>query len=103
MNTLAPKRIEIHQLEGQDRRKRVFNRHVEIHRMENRYVSSFQYEGKSYWSDSQPIIKAALDHLVQKLHQAGFSQLRSRLNFRGKRYLAEREPWTNYETPDTPS
>ncbi len=99
MSTIISKRIEAHQLEGLDNRKRVFNRHVDLRRSEKRYVSTFHYEGQSFSSKPQPTIKEALADLIQRLHQSGFSQLRSRINFRGKRYLAEREPWTSYNDP----
>ena len=90
-------RLETHQLEGLDDRSRVFNRHVDLTRMENGYVANFYYEGQLYLSDPQPTMKEALHQLVRRLHPLGFKGLRSRLNFRGQRYLAEREPWVNYQ------
>lgn len=93
---LSAARIERYQLEGQDPSLRVFNRSVEINRGENGYTSHFSYEGKTYSSSAQKTIKEALFTLVESLQQIGFRRLRSRLNFRGKRYLAEREPWTDY-------
>lgn len=89
-------RIETHQLEGLDDRRRVFNRHAEIGRTEDGYVASFYYEGQFFSSDSIRTIKEAMGQLVLRLQQSGFSRLRSRLNFRGQRYLAEREPWVDY-------
>jgi hypothetical protein len=89
-------RIETHQLEGLDDRRRVFNRHVEIRRTEEGYTANFYYEGRFFSSDSHPTIKEAMGRLIQRLQQSGFSRLRSRLNFRGQRYLAEREPWVDY-------
>lgn len=96
-----PMRLEVHQLEGLDDRRRVFNRHVDLHRMENGYVANFYYEGQSYSSDPQPTMKKALGQLVERLHPLGFKALRSRLNFQGRRYLAEREPWVDYPNDAT--
>ncbi len=90
-------RLEIHQIEGQDDRTRVFNRHADLERTEDGYTASFYYEGHFYSSTPQRTIKESLSQLIQRLQQLGFCKLRSRLNFRGKRYLAEREPWTHYE------
>lgn len=99
MSIVSVKRIEIHQLEGLDTRRRVFNRNVEITRTDSGYVGTIPYEGETYSSDPRPTIKEALNDLVQRLVGKGFSELRSRVNFRGKRYLAEREPWVQYGEP----
>jgi hypothetical protein len=37
--------------------------------------------------------------LVQKLQALGFSRLRTRANFKGSRYLAEKETWIEYPDP----
>jgi hypothetical protein len=37
--------------------------------------------------------------LVDKLRELGFRRMRTRPNFKGKRYLAEKETWVDY--PDT--
>jgi hypothetical protein len=97
MNTAAPKRLEIHQLEGQDKDHRVFNRHAEILRTDEGYISSFSYEGNFVTGGPKPTIQSAMEDLVRRLRESGFSRLRSRINFRGKRYLAEAEPWINYD------
>ena len=39
--------------------------------------------------------------VVDKLLSVGFTRLRTRLNFKGNRYLAEKETWTDY--PDLPA
>ena len=39
--------------------------------------------------------------VVEKLMGVGFTRLRTRLNFKGNRYLAEKETWTDY--PDLPA
>jgi len=97
MNAAPPKRIEIHQIEGQDEQHRVFNRHAEILRTDAGYVSSFSYEGTFLSGGPKPTIQSAMEDLARRLRDAGFSKIRSRINFRGKRYLAESEPWINYD------
>ena len=42
-----------------------------------------------------------LKAVVDKLLSVGFTRLRTRLNFKGNRYLAEKETWTDY--PDLPA
>jgi hypothetical protein len=37
--------------------------------------------------------------LIERLQRLGFAQLRSRVNFKGSRYLAERHPWVDYQDP----
>ena len=90
-------RLEIHQLEGQDTRRRVFNRHVDIERAHNSYTAAFYYEGTFYSSDPQRTIKESLSQLIRNLQQKGYCKLCTRLNFRGRRYFAEQEPWIHYE------
>jgi hypothetical protein len=36
---------------------------------------------------------------VDKLQQSGFTRLRTRANFKGTRYLAEKETWVEYPDP----
>ena len=43
---------------------------------------------------------AVVKELVEKLQESGFSRLRTRANFKGTRYLAEKETWIDY--PDLP-
>lgn len=88
--------IEIHQLEGQDDRDRVFNRRIEVARVEKGYRGAFHYEGITVETEPKRTISDCLVDLVGRLQQLGFHRLRSRVNFRGQRYLAEREPWVDY-------
>lgn len=91
--------IERHQIEGLDERRRVFNRLVDILRVEKGYSSFFHYEGLTFEAKPFRTIEDTMRALVAQLHQTGFSGLRSRRNFRGKRYFAEREAWVNYDDP----
>jgi len=87
---------ERHQIEGQDERQRVFNRLVDIQRIERGYKAIFHYEGLTFETDAFRTVEETLRNFVSHLQRSGFSNLRTRLNFRGPRYLAEREPWVNY-------
>lgn len=88
--------VERHQIEGQDERHRVFNRLVDILRVEKGYTAIFHYEGLTFETESARTVEETIRNLISKLQKAGCSNLRTRLNFRGQRYLAEREPWVNY-------
>jgi len=91
--------IEIHQLEGFDPQGRSFNRNVEVHRSDKGFSARFQYEGLSAGSATYVTITETIADLIQKLQQKGFRKLRARVNFKGKRYLAERQPWVDYPDP----
>lgn len=91
--------VERHQIEGQDERQRVFNRLVDILRVEKGYTAMFHYEGLTFETESARTVEETIRTLISKLQKASCSNLRTRLNFRGPRYLAEREPWVNY--PDS--
>lgn len=92
-------RIEIHQLEGFDRRDKSFNRNVEIWRTPHGYVAYFQYEGLEVQSPPALRPAEALQALVARLFRHGIMRIRTRLNFKGARYMAERLPWVEYQTP----
>jgi hypothetical protein len=91
--------IEKHQMEGNDPPGRYFNRIVPITRTATGYSAKVQYETVSAETPSLPTIAGALQHLAAKFQELGFLRLRTRLNFRGKRYLAEKEPWVDYPDP----
>ena len=38
-------------------------------------------------------------HLAGQLQKIEFTRLRTRLNFRGKKYYAEKEAWVDYPDP----
>ncbi|MEW6324463.1 MAG: hypothetical protein AB1515_03650 [Nitrospirota bacterium] len=92
-------RVEIHQLEGFDRRDKSFNRNVEIWRTPDGYVAYFQYEGLELQSVPGLRPADALRTLVERLSRHGIARIRTRLNFKGNRYLAERMPWVNHGEP----
>ncbi len=92
--------VEKHQLEGIDPSDRYFNRLIPIKRVEGGYSGTVMYEALSIDSNIHRTVKETLTEIVEKLHEFGFSQIRTRLNFKGQKYLAEKETWTEY--PDTP-
>jgi len=54
------------------------------------------YEALTVEGQSHPTIGAAVTELVQKLQAFGFIRLRTRANFKGSKYLAEKETWIEY-------
>ena len=93
--------MERHQIEGLDERRRVFNRMADFTRTDKGYTATFFYEGLTFESAAARTIEETMRNLIGRLQAAGLSHLRTRLNFRRQRYLAEREPWLNH--PDANS
>lgn len=89
--------LEKHQLEGNDPSTRSFNRTVVIARLAKRYVASIIYEDLKVQSDPHSTIAAAMADVVHRLREFGFTNMRTRVNFRGKRYLAEKEQWVDHQ------
>lgn len=95
---MGPRVVERHQLEGVDPEKRSFNRWVEIVRSTRGYTAEMGYEGLHLVSLAHPTPRQCLDDLVRQFQATGFARIRTKLNMRGSRYLAEREPWV--DSPD---
>ena len=72
---------------------------VAVTRTVTGYTAKIQYESVSEETSSWPTVLEALQVLVRQLLGHGFSRMRTRVNFRGVRYLAEKEPWIDY--PDS--
>ena len=92
-------KVEIHQVEGFDPNPRSFNRNAEVIRSGKGYYAAINYEGLQIQGQIFPTIEAAIRDLISNLQAKGFSRLRTRVNFKGQRYLAEREPWVDYPDP----
>jgi tRNA G26 N,N-dimethylase Trm1 len=88
--------VEKHQLEGTDPSDRYFNRMVAVKRVERGYSASFMYEDLTVEGDTHKTVAAAVKEIVDKLRDLGFSGMRTRVNFKGQRYLAEKETWLDY-------
>jgi hypothetical protein len=54
------------------------------------------YEALTVESGSHSTITATVKELVDKLQDFGFTRMRTRANFKGTRYLAEKETWVEY-------
>lgn len=88
--------VEKHQLEGVDPSDRYFSRAVLVNRTPSGYAAKVMYEALTVEGGSHSTIVAAVTDLVEKLQGLGFSRMRSRANFKGARYLAEKETWVDY-------
>jgi len=88
--------VERHQIEGSDPSDRYFNRSILVSRVAQGYAGKVMYESLTVDGDTQPTVSAAVKNLVEKLQALGFNRIRTRPNFKGRRYLAEKETWTDY-------
>lgn len=88
--------VEKHQVEGVDPSDRYFNRAILVNRTSAGYSTKVMYEALIVESRSHTTIIAAVKELVEKLQDFGFTRLRTRPNFKGTRYLAEKETWIDY-------
>jgi hypothetical protein len=88
--------VEKHQLEGVDPSDRYFNRTILVNRTPSGYSATIMYEAFVVESRSHSTIAATVKELVDKLQGFGFTRMRTRANFKGTRYLAEKETWLDY-------
>lgn len=93
--------VERHQLEGNDPSDRYFSRAIMVSRTPTGYLARVTYEALSVEGHTHTSVPAAVKSLVERLLELGFRRLRTRQNFKGRRYLAEKETWVEY--PDPPS
>ncbi len=91
--------VERHQIEGTDPSDRSFNRAVPVSRSRNGYSAKFTYEGLAVEGQPHPTVGGAVKSLAEQLQDLGFRRLRTRVNFKGRRYLAEKETWVDYPDP----
>jgi len=91
--------VEKHQLEGVDPSDRYFNRTILVNRTSSGYSAKIMYEAFVVESPSHSTIAATVKELVDKLQGFGFTRMRTRANFKGTRYLAEKETWLDYPDP----
>ncbi len=88
--------VEKHQLEGTDPSDRYFNRTVPVKHVKRGYVASMLYEALVTESGMHHTVGGAIRDIVDKLQLLGFTHMRTRLNFKGQAYLAEKESWVEY-------
>jgi hypothetical protein len=91
--------IEKHQVEGVDPSDRYFNRTVLVNRTPSGYAAKVMYEALTVEGHSHPTIAAAVQELIELMQGFGFTKLRTRANFKGTKYLAEKETWVDYQDP----
>jgi hypothetical protein len=89
--------IEKHQVEGVDPSDRYFNRTILVNRTPSGYAAKVMYEALNVEGHSHPTITAAVQELIEAMQRFGFSKLRTRANFKGTKYLAEKETWLDYQ------
>jgi len=89
--------IEKHQVEGVDPSDRYFNRTVLVNRTPSGYAAKVMYEALTIEGHSHPTIAVAVQELIELMQGFGFTKLRTRANFKGVKYLAEKETWLDYE------
>lgn len=90
--------IERHQLEGNDPSDRYFSRSILINHIPQGYQATVMYEALTVEGHAQPTIAGTVTSVIDQLRTLGFRRMRTRTNFKGRRYLAEKETWI--EHPD---
>ena len=88
--------VERHQLEGMDPSDRYFNRMIPIKRVERGYSGTVMYEALNLESQVYRTVQEVLKDITDQLRELGFTTMRTRLNFKGQKYLAEKETWVDY-------
>lgn len=88
--------VERHQLEGTDPSERYLNRSILIKRVDRGYKAQVMYEALTVESQPHTTVAASVREVVKNLQALGFRRMRTRLNFKGQRYLAEKETWIDY-------
>ena len=95
--------IEKHQVAGLDEKERGFNRQIDVERIEGGYRAVLRYEQTLVETAACDTSAQTVDELVRMLRDRGYTQLRSRLNFKGAAYLGTQEPWIEYPDPNAPA
>ena len=94
--------VEKHQVAGLDEKERGFNRQIDVERVDDGYRAILRYEQTLVEATACETSVHAVDELVRVLRDRGYTQLRSRLNFKGAAYLGTQEPWIEYPDPNAP-
>ncbi len=95
-----PPSTNTYEIAGLDDLERGFNRQVEMNHLEGHYQANFRYEKLLLSADPQVTEAEALLNLIAQLHKKGYTQLRSRLHFRGDTYLGTQELWKEHPDPE---
>ncbi len=86
-----------YQLAGLDDLDRGFNRQVNMTVMDETFQAVFQYETLLFETAPHVTEHAALASLIAELQKRGYTQLRSRLQFRDAAYLGNQETWEEHQ------
>ena len=89
-----------YQLAGIDDLGRGFNRQVEMKVLDGTFQAVFRYERFLVETEPQSTEQAAVAMLISQLQERGYTQLRSRLQFRGEAYLGNQELWVDHPDPE---
>lgn len=90
-----------YQISGLDDLGRGFNRQVELKVSGGTFQAVFRYERFLLETEPQTTEKAAVTLLIAQLHDRGYTQLRSRLQFQGEAYLGNQELWEEHPDPES--
>ena len=94
--------VEKHQVAGLDEKERGFNRQIDVERIDGGYRAVLRYEQTLVETTACETSVQTLDELVRMLRERGYTQLQSRLTFKGAAYLGTQEPWMEYPDPNAP-
>ena len=86
-----------YQIAGLDDLDRGFNRQVEMKILDGTFQAVFRYERFLVETEPQATEQAAVAMLITQLQNQGYTQLRSRLQFRGEAYLGNQELWEEHQ------
>lgn len=95
--------MNIYQVGGLDHCERGFTRQIEVRETAGAYEAVLRYETLRIDVKEQPNECVALEQLIRELHQRGYTQLRTRLQFKGETYLGSQELWSEYADPAFPT
>ena len=92
-----------YQLAGLDDRGRGFNRQVEMKILDGTFQAVFRYERFLLETEPHTTEQATIARLITQLQNQGYTQLRSRLQFRGEVYLGNQKLWEEHHDPEPQS
>ncbi len=91
--------LDKHQLAGVDNRGRGFSRPVEFEQAGKGYCAVLRYEAIRVTTESYSTQDEALVALIESLHDQGYRQLKTQMNFHDGVYLGSKELWVEYPDP----
>ena len=89
-----------YQIAGLDNLGRGFNRQIEMKVSNGTFQAVFRYERFLLETEPDVTEPAAINMLITQLQNRGYTQLRSRLQFRGEAYLGNQELWEEHPDPE---